>query len=99
MKFGSLDHLSISLTNIRVHDRDQLRIWYSKAFLMLQQMACRFVAKVWVKEIHPKKVRFDHQDPSKEELPTESAIDTSLQRPNGRSADLHSRSDKTALLA
>jgi len=30
--------------------------WFEQAFLTMQQVACRAVAKLWIKKIHPKKV-------------------------------------------
>lgn len=41
---------------IEVRDRDKLEKWFREAFLTMQQVACRLVAKVWIKKIHPKKV-------------------------------------------
>jgi hypothetical protein len=41
---------------IRADDHKKLAEWYKHAFLKLQQVACRLVAKVWIKKIHPKKV-------------------------------------------
>lgn len=43
-------------SQIRVDDREKLAQWFQEAFLTLQQVACRLVAKVWIKRIHPKKV-------------------------------------------
>ena len=48
--------LESSASQIRVDDHRQLTEWYKDAFLRLQQVACRLVAKVWIKKIHPKKV-------------------------------------------
>ncbi|OAG38335.1 hypothetical protein AYO21_07455 [Fonsecaea monophora] len=42
-------------SQIRVDDHEKLAQWYREAFLILQQVACRLVAKVWIKRIHPKK--------------------------------------------
>ena len=41
---------------IEVNDREKLEQWFREAFLTMQQVACRMVAKVWIKKIHPKKV-------------------------------------------
>ena len=43
-------------SQIRVGDREALEHWFREAFLTMQQVACRIVAKVWIKKIHPKKV-------------------------------------------
>jgi hypothetical protein len=43
-------------SQIEVRDRDKLEQWFREAFLTMQQVACRLVAKVWIKKIHPKKV-------------------------------------------
>jgi hypothetical protein len=37
-------------------DRERLEQWFREAFVAMQQVACRTVAKVWIKKIHPKKV-------------------------------------------
>lgn len=44
------------LLQIEVQDKEQLEKWFREAFLLMQQVACRLVAKVWIKKIHPKKV-------------------------------------------
>jgi hypothetical protein len=41
---------------IRVDDRDNLERWFKEAFVAMQQVACRIIAKVWIKRIHPRKV-------------------------------------------
>ena len=41
---------------IRVDDRDRLEGWFKEAFVAMQQVACRIIAKVWIKRIHPRKV-------------------------------------------
>lgn len=43
-------------SQIHVGDRESLEHWFREAFLTMQQVACRIVAKVWIKKIHPKKV-------------------------------------------
>lgn len=40
---------------IEVRDRERLEQWFREAFLTMQQVACRLVAKVWIKKIHPKR--------------------------------------------
>jgi hypothetical protein len=45
-----------SASQIRVDDHKRLSEWYRDAFLGLQQVSCRLVAKIWIKKIHPKKV-------------------------------------------
>jgi hypothetical protein len=47
---------------IRVDDSEGLLQWYREAFVALQQVACRLVAKTWIKKIHPKKVREEAAD-------------------------------------
>lgn len=42
-------------SQIRVDDRERLEQWFREAFVAMQQVACRTVAKVWIKKIHPKK--------------------------------------------
>jgi hypothetical protein len=49
--------LEATATQIRVNDRDRLERWFREAFLAMQQVACRLVAKIWIKKIHPKKAR------------------------------------------
>ncbi|KAJ9603753.1 hypothetical protein H2200_011939 [Cladophialophora chaetospira] len=44
-----------SAAQIRVDDIERLAKWYKEAFIRLQQVACRLVAKAWIKKIHPKK--------------------------------------------
>lgn len=43
-------------SQIEVRDQEKLEQWFREAFLTMQQVACRLVAKVWIKKIHPKKV-------------------------------------------
>lgn len=45
-----------SLLQIHIGDEARLAEWYKSAFMRLQQVACRLVAKAWIKKIHPKKV-------------------------------------------
>jgi Protein of unknown function (DUF2841) len=40
---------------IRLDDRDAQAKWFSDAFKAVQQVACRTIAKAWIKKIHPKK--------------------------------------------
>ncbi|KIW20468.1 hypothetical protein PV08_01043 [Exophiala spinifera] len=40
---------------IRVDDHDQLQRWFKEAFVAMQQVACRIIAKMWIKRIHPRK--------------------------------------------
>lgn len=42
---------------VRVEDRERLERWFREAFVAMQQVACRTIAKIWIKRIHPKKVR------------------------------------------
>lgn len=42
---------------IRVDDKKAQEKWFSDAFKAVQQVGCRTIAKVWIKKIHPKKVR------------------------------------------
>jgi Protein of unknown function (DUF2841) len=42
---------------IRVDDQKAQAKWFSDAFKAVQQVGCRTIAKVWIKKIHPKKVR------------------------------------------
>lgn len=44
------------MLQIQVDDQARLEQWFKDAFLAMQQVACRLVAKVWIKKIHPKKV-------------------------------------------
>ncbi|KEF60596.1 uncharacterized protein A1O9_02157 [Exophiala aquamarina CBS 119918] len=44
-----------SLLQVEVQETEQLEKWFREAFLTMQQVACRLVAKVWIKKIHPKK--------------------------------------------
>lgn len=43
---------------IRVDDHDKLQRWFKEAFVAMQQVACRIIAKMWIKRIHPRKVSF-----------------------------------------
>ncbi|KIW38400.1 hypothetical protein, variant 2 [Exophiala oligosperma] len=40
---------------IRVDDHDKLQRWFKEAFVAMQQVACRIIAKMWIKRIHPRK--------------------------------------------
>ena len=53
---GGMRILEAPVSQIQVNDSEKLAEWYKEAFLTLQQVACRLVAKVWIKKIHPKKV-------------------------------------------
>lgn len=39
------------------HDEEAQKQWFADAFKAVQQVGCRTIAKVWIKKIHPKKVR------------------------------------------
>jgi hypothetical protein len=41
---------------IRIDNSEALNAWYTEAFIKLQQITCRLIAKLWIKKIHPKKV-------------------------------------------
>ncbi|KAJ4536267.1 hypothetical protein HRR78_008521 [Exophiala dermatitidis] len=77
-------------SQIRVDDREKLEQWFEQAFLTLQQVACRLVAKIWIKKIHPKK------------MSSTASLTTLVVRvriPNHLYYDLTSRSvDRTSLL-
>ena len=45
------------LVVIRLGDKEGQAKWFSEAFKAVQQVACRTIAKVWIKKIHPKKAR------------------------------------------
>lgn len=45
-----------------VKDWDAQQKWFGEAFKAVQQVGCRTIAKVWIKKIHPKKVRSSHQE-------------------------------------
>jgi hypothetical protein len=53
---GGMRVVESSASQIRVDDHKRLSEWYRDAFLGLQQVSCRLVAKIWIKKIHPKKV-------------------------------------------
>lgn len=42
---------------LMVKDWDAQEKWFGEAFKAVQQVGCRTIAKVWIKKIHPKKVR------------------------------------------
>ena len=50
------------LIAIRIDDTEAQAKWFSDAFKAVQQVACRTIAKVWIKKIHPKKVNW-HKPP------------------------------------
>jgi hypothetical protein len=66
-----------SASQIRVDDAQALEAWYGEAFLRLQQVACRVVAKIWIKKIQPKKVLGRANYPLSE-TDTPPAIDPSI---------------------
>ncbi|OAL22551.1 hypothetical protein AYO22_07109 [Fonsecaea multimorphosa] len=87
---------------IRVDDHEKLTQWYRQAFLVLQQVACRLVAKVWIKEIHPKK---QSTHPYNGQMPRGEPPDPNRTRPPywpddviHREPDHIGRDDRTRLL-
>ncbi|OAP61198.1 hypothetical protein AYL99_03399 [Fonsecaea erecta] len=89
-------------SQIRVDDHEKLAQWYRQAFLILQQVACRLVAKVWIKEIHPKK---QSTHPYNGQMPRGEPPDPDRTRPPywpaeviHREPDHIGRDDRTRLL-
>ncbi|KIX09958.1 uncharacterized protein Z518_01039 [Rhinocladiella mackenziei CBS 650.93] len=87
---------------IRVDDREKLEQWFEEAFLTLQQVACRLVAKVWIKKIHPKK---QSTHPYNGQMPRGEPADSNRTRPPywppdviHREPDHIGRDDRTNLL-
>ncbi|KIW27346.1 hypothetical protein, variant [Cladophialophora immunda] len=89
-------------SQIRVDDHEKLAHWYREAFLILQQVACRLVAKVWIKRLHPKK---QSTHPYNGQMPRGEPPDPDRTRPPYWPADvIHrepdhiGRDDRTRLL-
>ena len=43
------------LVNLKLGDKEATERWYQDAFQAIQQVACRWLAKTWIKRIQPKK--------------------------------------------
>ncbi|EXJ83851.1 hypothetical protein A1O1_07479 [Capronia coronata CBS 617.96] len=89
-------------SQIRVDDREKLEQWFEQAFLTLQQVACRLVAKIWIKKIHPKK---QSTHPYNGGMPRGEPADSNRTKPPywpknviHREPDHIGREDRTSLL-
>ncbi|KAJ9494717.1 hypothetical protein LTR99_001780 [Exophiala xenobiotica] len=87
---------------IRVDDRDNLERWFKEAFVAMQQVACRIIAKVWIKRIHPRK---QSTHPYNGGVPRSESKDPERTRPPywplnviHREPDHIGRDDRTSLL-
>ncbi|ETI23529.1 hypothetical protein G647_05331 [Cladophialophora carrionii CBS 160.54] len=75
---GGVRVVESSASQIRVDDDKALAEWYRDAFLGLQQVSCRLVAKIWIKKIHPKK---QSTHPYNGQMPRNTTPDSDRTRP------------------
>ncbi|KAK4946209.1 hypothetical protein LTR10_014721 [Elasticomyces elasticus] len=87
---------------VRVDDRERLERWFREAFVAMQQVACRTIAKIWIKRIHPKK---QSTHPYNGGMPRGEPLDPNRTRPPywpahviHREPDHIGRDDRTSLL-
>ncbi|KAI1612235.1 hypothetical protein EDD36DRAFT_466074 [Exophiala viscosa] len=87
---------------LRVDDRERLERWFREAFVAMQQVACRTIAKIWIKRIHPKK---QSTHPYNGGMPRGEPLDPNRTRPPywpahviHREPDHIGRDDRTSLL-
>ncbi|KAK5052136.1 hypothetical protein LTR84_002940 [Exophiala bonariae] len=66
------------MLQIQVDDQARLEQWFTDAFVDIQQVVCRLIAKVWIKKIHPKK---QSTHPYNGQMPRDQIADPNRTRP------------------